>query len=121
MFEYKEVLVVRNDLGMSCGKIAAQVAHAAVSLLELTKNKRKYKKWLNNWMKEGQKKVVVKAASKEELLDLYEKAKKLDLPAVLIQDRGLTEIPPGTFTTLGIGPAPESEVDKVTKNLPLLK
>jgi len=121
MFEYKEVLVVRNDLGMSCGKIAAQVAHAAVSLVELARNKRKYKNWLNKWLKEGQKKVVVKAVSKEELLDLYNLAKKLDLPSVLIQDRGLTEIPPGTYTTLGIGPAPEQEIDKVTKNLPLLK
>jgi PTH2 family peptidyl-tRNA hydrolase len=121
MFKYKQVLVVRQDLNMSCGKISAQVAHAAVSLYEQAKHKRRHKKWLNKWLNEGQKKVVVKVNNEKEIHNLFTKAKKLDLPAVLIQDRGLTEIPPGTITTLGIGPAPEAEVDKVTKNLALLK
>ncbi|MHA1649441.1 MAG: peptidyl-tRNA hydrolase Pth2 [Candidatus Helarchaeota archaeon] len=120
MFKYKQVLVIRNDLGMSCGKIAAQVAHAAVSLYEIAKKTRTHKKWLKNWIKEGQKKVVVKTRNEQELLALYEKGKKLKLPVILIQDRGLTEVPPGTVTALGIGPAPEEEVDKVTKKLPLL-
>jgi peptidyl-tRNA hydrolase, PTH2 family len=120
MFRYKQVMVVRNDLGITCGKISAQVAHAAVSLYEEAQKKRKYKKWLKSWINEGQKKVVVKVKSQEELLDLYTQSKQFDLPAVLIQDRGLTQIPPGTYTTLGIGPAPEEEIDKVTKNLPLL-
>jgi PTH2 family peptidyl-tRNA hydrolase len=120
MFEYKQVLVVRNDLGMSCGKISVQVAHAAVSLYQEANKTRKYKKWLKKWIDEGQKKVVVKVSSEEELQDLYTEARKLDLPAVLIQDRGLTQIPPGTITTLGIGPAPEELLDQVTKDLPLL-
>jgi PTH2 family peptidyl-tRNA hydrolase len=120
MFNYKQVLVVRDDLKMSCGKIAVQVAHGAVSLYELAKKKRKHDKWLKNWKDEGQKKVVVKVHSKEDLFELYQEAIKLDLPAVLIQDRGMTEIPPGTYTVLGIGPAPEGEIDRVTKDLPLL-
>ena len=120
MFKYKQVLVIRNDLGMSCGKISSQVAHAAVSLYEIAKNNKKYKKWLKKWINEGQKKVVVKGRDERELFELYDKGKKLGLPVVLIQDRGLTEIPPGTRTALGIGPAPEAEIDKVTKNLPLL-
>ncbi|MFX1297000.1 MAG: peptidyl-tRNA hydrolase Pth2 [Promethearchaeota archaeon] len=120
MFKYKQVLVVRNDLGMSCGKISAQVAHAVVSLYELAKKNRKFKKWLNKWLNEGQKKVVVKAQNEKELFNLYEKGKKLKLPVILIQDRGLTEIPSGTYTTFGVGPAPEGEINKVTKHLPLL-
>ncbi len=120
MFKYKQVMIIRKDLGMSCGKISAQVAHAAVTLYDRANNKRKYKKWLKKWLNEGQKKVVVKVSSENELRNLYEKALKFDLPATLIQDRGLTEIPPGTITALGIGPAPEAEIDKVTKHLPLL-
>ncbi|NVM52801.1 MAG: peptidyl-tRNA hydrolase [Candidatus Helarchaeota archaeon] len=120
MFKYKQVLVIRKDLGMTCGKISAQVAHAAIALYEGAKKNRKYKKWLNKWINEGQKKVVVKAHNEKELFNLYDKAKKFDIPTVLIQDRGLTEIPPGSYTCLGIGPAPEIEIDKVTKNLPLL-
>ncbi|MHA1263781.1 MAG: peptidyl-tRNA hydrolase Pth2 [Candidatus Helarchaeota archaeon] len=120
MFNFKQVLIIRKDLGMSCGKICAQVTHAAISLYEQARKTRKYKKWLKKWLSEGQKKVVVKVKSEAELFSLYEQAKKLDLPAILIQDRGLTEIPPGSYTTLGIGPAPEKEIDKVTKKLPLL-
>ncbi len=114
-------MVIRTDLGMTCGKICAQVAHASIALYELAKKKdRKSKKWLQNWINEGQKKVVVKAHDEQELHELYEKGRKLNLPVILIKDRGLTEIPPGSITTFGIGPAPEVEIDKVTKHLPLL-
>ena len=73
-------MIVRNDLGMSCGKISAQVAHAAIALYEIAKKNRRFKKWLTKWIKEGQKKVVVKARDEKELLQLYEKGKKLQLP-----------------------------------------
>ena len=107
---------------MSCGKIAAQVAHGSVTLvLEiLNSNNKKWREWLEEWLREGQKKVVLKANSLEELQQLYEKAKQLGLPATLIADAGLTEVPPGTITVLAIGPAPEELVDKVTGHLKLL-
>lgn len=71
-------------------------------------------------MNEGQCKIAVKVKSEKELLDLEKKAKALSLPCALIVDRGLTEVPPGTITCLGIGPAPAEEVDKITGLLPLL-
>ncbi len=117
-FEYKQVLVIRMDLKMSRGKIAVQIAHAAVSAAEEAR-KHSLVSW-RGWLWEGQKKVAVKVSSEEELLVLRDKAIKAGLPVHLIRDQGLTELPPGTTTALGIGPARTETVDKITGNLPLL-
>ena len=117
-FKYKQVLVLRTDLGMSRGKIAAQAGHAAVSAAEEARKKRR--EWWSGWFDEGQCKIAVRVASEEELLELERKARELRLPYALITDRGLTELPPGTKTCLGIGPAPSNQVDEVTGSLSLL-
>ncbi|HDI12076.1 MAG TPA: peptidyl-tRNA hydrolase [Candidatus Bathyarchaeota archaeon] len=117
-FKYKQVIAVRIDIKMSKGKLAAQVGHAAVSAAEQA---RKLKpEWWKEWMNEGQCKIVVKAESEDRLRELECQANELDIPTALICDRGLTELPPGTVTCLGIGPAPSTLIDKVTGKLPLL-
>jgi len=116
-FKYKQVIVLRIDLKMSKGKIAAQAGHAAVSAAEEARKRRP--SWWKAWINEGQCKIAVKAESEEELLELETKAKELGLPSALVTDRGLTELPPGTITCLGIGPAPSDQVDKITGELNL--
>jgi peptidyl-tRNA hydrolase, PTH2 family len=118
MFEYKQVLVFRQDLKMSKGKIAAQAGHAAVSAAQDAFEH--HKKWWEAWLYEGQKKVALKVATEKELGELEEGADELGLPHSLIVDRGLTEIPAGTVTCLGIGPAPSGKIDRLTGKLPLL-
>ena len=117
-FRYKQVVVMRNDLKMSRGKIAAQAGHAAVSAAE--EARKKCSGWWKAWIAEGQCKIAVRAESEEELLELERKAKKSKLPTALIIDRGLTELPPNTITCLGIGPAPSTQIDAITGKLPLL-
>ena len=58
-FEYKLVVVVRGDLEMSPGKMAAQVGHACVTCALFAE--KKCDEWFDSWYREGQKKVVVKA------------------------------------------------------------
>ncbi|MCC6013083.1 MAG: peptidyl-tRNA hydrolase Pth2 [Candidatus Verstraetearchaeota archaeon] len=114
----KQAIIVRKDIKMSKGKIAAQVAHAAVSsYIETCKLK---KEWAEKWIEEGQKKVVLKVNSLNELIEIKNKAEKEGIPNSLIIDAGLTEVEPGTITCLGIGPAPCELIDKIIAHLKLL-
>lgn len=117
-FEYKQVIVFRGDLRLSKGKIAAQAGHAAVSAAE--EARKHHRTWWEAWLFEGQRKIAVKVKSENELLELEAQAKMIGLPNILIVDRGLTQIPEGTVTCLGIGPGPAALVDKLTGKLRLL-
>lgn len=114
----KMVLVLRHELGLSAGKSAVQIAHAAVMLAldEKVRRRREFRLWLE----QGQKKVALRVETLAELEALQRKAEGRGLPTVLVQDAGLTEVPPGTKTVLGIGPGMGAEIDRVTGSLPLL-
>jgi PTH2 family peptidyl-tRNA hydrolase len=118
-FEYKQVIVVREDLAMSVGKLVSQACHASLEASEEAK-KRDIEVW-REWHREGARKVVVCVQGLEELYRVKGKAEEAGLPHALIVDRGLTEIPPNTPTALGIGPAPAKRIDPVTSHLRLLR
>ena len=113
--EFKQCIVVREDLKLSKGKLAVQVAHAAILALERTD-----KSTVASWKGEGQRKVVLKVPGVQDLFKLRVEAERAGLPAAIVQDAGLTEVPPGTITALGIGPAQEKQMDKITGKLSLL-
>jgi PTH2 family peptidyl-tRNA hydrolase len=113
--EYKQCIVIRDDLKLSKGKLAVQVAHAAVLAME-----RADKSTVAGWKSEGQKKVVLKVPTVQDLFRLREEADQAGLPAAIVQDAGLTEILPGTVTALGIGPGLNRQMDKVTGKLSLV-
>jgi len=117
-FEYKMVIVTRSDLALSAGKLAAQVSHAAVACTLLTKKNKPV--WFSKWQREGAKKVVVKVENLEDFVRLKEKAEELGIITNIVIDAGHTEIPGGTETVLGIGPAPSNLIDQVTGELSLL-
>ncbi|XP_045503250.1 peptidyl-tRNA hydrolase 2, mitochondrial [Colias croceus] len=116
--EYKLVLVVRTDLGMSKGKIAAQCGHAAVGAFE--KALQRDPEGLRCWQATGQAKVAVKTDSVDDMKQIADNAKKMGIITSMIRDAGRTQIAPNSITVLGVGPAPKDVVDKVTGHSKLL-
>ena len=114
MVELTQFVVINKSLGMQCGKIAAQCAHASVSVLDKVDD-RTVKEWKNS----GMKKVVLKVSTTEELLELFEKAKR-ELPCALITDAGKTQIASGSKTAFACGPCSEEKAQKYFKDLKLL-
>lgn len=117
-YNYKQVIVVRSDIKMSRGKMAVQVAHAAVSaFFETFKKKPEY---CIKWLREGQPKIVLRASDEKELQNIYRKAIENGLITVLIIDSGLTELERGTKTCIAIGPDEINKIDSITGHLKLI-
>jgi len=100
---------------MGKGKLAAQAAHASIEAAFNSDSKT-----VEKWRKDGAGKIVLKVDSEKELIALQKQAAKAKLVSVLISDKGLTQIKPGSKTALGIGPDSETKIDKITGKLKLL-
>ena len=105
---------MNTSLGMNKGKLCAQAAHAAVSVLDKAD-----KEMLSEWKFSGMKKIVLKVATTEELIELFEKVKR-KLPCALITDAGRTQIEAGSKTCFACGPIEENEGQKYFSHLKLL-
>lgn len=116
--EIKQAIILRTDLEMSKGKTVAQACHA--SLMSYFEAERADKKIAEEWLKNGEKKIVLKVADEEALIKLFKAFEYKGVPAALVTDAGLTQIPPGSKTALGVGPWKGSEIDQFTKPLKLL-
>ncbi len=113
----KQAIIIRSDLGMGKGKLAAQSSHASLSAYK--KTEKEDPAAAREWEEEGQKKIVLKVGGEGELLSLYEKMKR-EMPCALIRDAGHTQVAPGSITCFGAGPAEESLINKYCKELKLL-
>jgi len=129
MSETKQVIVIRKDLNMRKGKIAAQASHASWATLLNRGHIHEATKVLSiqltddmmAWFKVRFTKICVYVESEAALIDVYETARAKGLPVSLIKDAGLTEfggVP--TYTAVGIGPALAKDIDGITGHLPLL-
>jgi PTH2 family peptidyl-tRNA hydrolase len=111
----KQVILVRKDLKLPKGKMAAQVAHASLgAALKSEKN------ILQEWLHHGAGKIVLAVEDEKELLKFKELSEAATLPTSLITDAGHTVIEPGTKTCVGIGPAEEKTIDALTGKLKLI-
>lgn len=118
-YETTMVLVTRNDLNLSSGKLAAQCSHATAECI--LKAKRQSPQILDKYLKTGARKIVCNTTNIDELKRIYGQAKDAGLICHMVRDAGHTEIPAGTVTVVGIGPGIRSSIDKITSSLPLVK
>lgn len=141
-YKAKQMIVVRRDLKMRKGKIAAQAGHACVeaTLLALLREGRTQELratpdegWiylegaegeeptaLSDWFDAGVAKVCVYVDSEEELLDLHRRAREMGFISALIRDAGCTEFHgEPTYTCLALEPLYADQVAPLTGDLPL--
>jgi peptidyl-tRNA hydrolase, PTH2 family len=115
----KQVILIRSDLKMKPGKLAAQACHGSVgaTLLAFTR----YKGLFSEWDAQGCKKVVLKVPTETELLNLYNKAVQKSIPAYLVKDAGKTTFHgQPTLTCCAIGPVDYYQLDPLVGHLKLL-
>lgn len=140
-YKAKQMIVVRRDLKMRKGKIAAQAGHACVEavLMALARERRldevrltPDESWvylddagtqptpLSDWFDAGVAKVCVYVDSEEELLELAQKGRDLGFLVALIRDAGYTEFHgEPTYTCLAFEPLRGEQIDPLTGDLPL--
>lgn len=112
----KQVIVVNQALNLPPGKLAAQVAHAAVGgLLRAPRDQQ------IGWLDVGMPKVVLRCESEAALFELAEQAQAAGLPVMLVRDAGRTVVEAGTPTCVGIGPGEIAKVDAITGTLKLVR
>lgn len=111
---FKQVILIRKDLEMSKGKVAAQACHASVGAYQEAKDL--YPSKVKAWMREGGKKVILWVEDKAELIEIDEEIPD-EVPKQGVVDAGHTEVEPGTRTCLGIGPWEEEDLDRYTGHL----
>ena len=139
MYKSKMMIVMRRDLKMRKGKIAAQAGHACIDAILMAlskegrmndftmagdgfilKNADKPSSPLSDWFAYGCAKVCVYVDSEEALLDIARKAQERGMIASVITDAGMTEfhgVP--TKTCLALEPLPAEIADELTGDLPL--
>jgi len=115
MENYKQAILIRDDLKLPKGKMAGQAAHAAVEAVLKSD-----KKNISAWRNEGQKKIVLKVKDEDQIYILKVRAEEAGLTTALITDAGKTVIAPGTVTCLAIGPDIEGKIDKIVGGLKLM-
>lgn len=121
--EVRMALVIRQDLGMKKGKIAAQCCHAALAcyrLIATDSSRDSYNmEMTTRWLCGGQAKITLKCPTKESLDELFAMALSLGVNSYVVHDAGRTQIAAGSATVLGLGPAPKAVLDQITGDLKL--
>ena len=129
--DIKMVFVVRKDLNMRKGKLAAQVAHGCLnSFIEQTKSDTIDNEYtlspstnnkITNWLENNYTKIVLQCDNLEELEKIYNMCKETKVYCYKVYDLGFTEFHnKETLTCIAIGPDYSDKINSITENLKLM-
>ena len=120
-----EYILVNKELNMGVGKIAGQVAHVQTIIDNKIKNYANLEvptidlldaiRWYEQWFSVGPQTKIILGAKEKDLL------KAIEMGAVEVRDKGLTEIPPNSLTAVGFIPQPKSNLVSFAKKFQLLQ
>ena len=108
--EIVQYYVVNKELNMSPGKIAVQVAHVATHITLACYESSDFYEWYFN---HNQKKIILKGKQKD--LEILIKQ-----GSYYVRDLGLTEIPEGSLTVVGLPPMQKKDAQEYVRRLQLL-
>ncbi len=120
--EIVQYIILRGDLGLPKGKIAAQAGHAvqlAIRAVERSGDERALR-YLGTWEAGSYTKIALKVAGPEDLDALCCRLAAAGVLHARVVDEGRTVIEPGTVTAVGLQPLPRSEAAAFVAGLRLL-
>ena len=116
----KLVCLVRQDLRMTAGKVAAQVAHGVLGAYRAIEQEPKHAHALRAWLDGGEPTIILGVADEAQLLEMLAAARESGLLTHCVQDAGRTQVEPGSRTVGCVGPGVVDAIDAITGNLALL-
>jgi len=130
MSNTKQYIIIRKDLNMSTGKIAAQASHASMKVF-FDKMRVVSSEHGDNyifsptadeieWITGMFTKVVLGVKNEGQLLKVYQLALEAGLNVSLIKDAGLTELVGDNYTAVAIGPNTIADCYPIVNRLRLL-
>jgi peptidyl-tRNA hydrolase, PTH2 family len=117
---FKQIILIRSDLDMRCGKKCVQVSHASIMGSDLGDPV-----IVKLWKEEGMRKIVLKVKDLNQLMDIAHTADVHTIRYAIVTDLGLTQLEPNTVTCIGFAPLEEGSEKSYflygsTKDLSLL-
>lgn len=115
---YAMVFLVRSDLRMTKGKIAAQCAHGAIGAYDIARDEAP--RLVEAWNADGHAKITLKVPSLDAQKSVADRAAREGIVVYRVIDEGRTQVEPGTQTVVALGPTKRTILGPITRELKLL-
>jgi len=117
--EYVMYILIKNNVKMGKGKVAAQACHSACNTTRILERQRPRDSGYNEWLKYGEPKIVLRSTEADmiALIEQYQvdkvvKRTDTGMWCTHTRDFGRTQIPKNTLTSVAFRPILKSQAPK---------